>query len=385
MTKRVKILTRALKNRHATACIYGSSINFITNGALSLRSYLIFAFWLYRLIKITEMQFVTPVALPLKELEITHNSRVMLIGSCFAGNIGKRMEERKFAIDTNPFGVQYNPFSIAAVLKRIASGTYFTPASPEIFEHNGLWHSIMHHSVFSRLTKEELLECINKSLEHSHSMAGRCDIVIVTFGTAYVYTRKSDGAIAGNCHKLPGKDFERRLLGTEEITEEFGEVIELYKSISPGVKFLFTISPIRHLRDGAHDNQKSKAALLLAVDRIISEHSGSCFYFPAYEILLDELRDYRFYAEDMLHPSETAANCIWEKFGNCYFSNSTQEINREIEGIIKGLSHRPFNAASDEHMQFLKKLREKMVDIQKRHNYLNLDNEIRQCDTQLKT
>lgn len=330
------------------------------------------------------MQFVTPVALPLKELKITHNSRVMLIGSCFAGNIGKRMEERKFAIDTNPFGVQYNPFSIAAVLKRIASGASFTPASPEIFEHNGQWHSIMHHSDFSRSTKEELLECINKRLERSHSMAGRCDIAIVTFGTAYLYTRTSDGTVAGNCHKLPGKDFERRLLGIEEIAEEFDKVIELYKEMNPGVKFLFTISPIRHLRDGAHDNQKSKATLLLAVDKIISGHPGSCFYFPAYEILLDELRDYRFYAEDMLHPSETAVNCIWEKFSSCYFPESTQEINREIEDIIKGLGHRPFNAASDGHMQFLKNLREKMAALQNRHNFLNLDNEIRQCDTQLK-
>ena len=159
------------------------------------------------------MQFSTKVELPVKEIEISHRNHIMLVGSCFAGNIGKKLQERKFNIECNPFGVQYNPFSISAVLKRIAEGTPFTEKSPELLEHGGRWHSIMHHSDFSRNSREKLLECINDRLESAHTMSKECDTVVVTFGTAYTYTRNSDGIIAGNCHKLPAREFTRTLMG----------------------------------------------------------------------------------------------------------------------------------------------------------------------------
>ena len=328
------------------------------------------------------MQFTTKTVLPAGEMVISHRDKIILIGSCFAGNIGRRLMERKFKLCSNPFGVQYNPLSIAQVLRRVASGEPFGEHSPEIFEHSGKWHSIMHHSDFSRSSRDELLECINGSLAQAHAMAGECSVVVVTLGTAYVYTRKSDGCIAGNCHKLPGRDFDRRLLGVKEIVDELSAVIEAYKAMCGEVKFLFTVSPIRHLRDGAHDNQKSKSTLLLAIDEIIA-HNSNCHYFPAYEIMLDELRDYRFYADDMVHPSPVAVEYIWECFSKCYFSEDTEIINSGVEEIIKGLEHRPFDAASDGYRRFLAGLIGKMETMVAKYPQLDFEKEIRQCNTLL--
>lgn len=315
-------------------------------------------------------------------MAISHQDSMLLIGSCFADNIGGRLIGHKFNVCSNPFGVQYNPLSIAQVLKRVALGKPFDEGSPEIFSHNGLWHSIMHHGSFSHSSKDGLLGSINASLQHAHAMAGRCSTVIVTFGTAYVYTRKSDGCIAGNCHKLPGKDFERRLLGIVEIVDEFSEVIEIYRAAGREVRFLFTVSPIRHLRDGAHDNQKSKGTLLLAIDEIIARHSGCC-YFPAYEIMLDELRDYRFYADDMLHPSAVAIEYIWECFSQCYFGEETRRINSAVEEIARALEHRPFDAKSDGYRKFLSTLIGKMDALAAKYPQLDFEKEIRQCNTLL--
>lgn len=329
------------------------------------------------------MQFTTKTELPIGELHITHESNMILIGSCFAGNIGSKLSERKFRIDANPFGVQYNPMSIASVLKRISSGEPFGECSEEIFEHNGQWHSIMHHSDFSDSSKGGLLVKINSRLRQAHNAAKGCDLVIVTLGTAYAYSRKSDGRIVGNCHKLPAREFNRRLLGIDEIVAELGNVIEIYRRVNRNVKFLFTISPIRHLRDGAHDNQKSKSTLLLAVDELIKRYS-CCYYFPAYEIVLDELRDYRFYADDMLHPSAVAVKYIWECFDKCYFSDATRELNSNVEEITRGLEHRPFDAESDGYRKFIGSLVDKINYLTKRHPGLDFGKEIRECNTLLK-
>ena len=327
------------------------------------------------------MLLTTPVALPKNGPRISHKSRIMLVGSCFADNIGKRMQERKFDITVNPFGVQYNPFSIAGVLERVATGKRFDASSCEIFEHDGMWHSLLHHSSFSRASREELLECINRRLTVAQETAKECDIVIITFGTAYVYTRKSDGVVAGNCHKLPSNNFDRRLLSIEEIVQRTAQVTGLYRKNNPDVKFLFTVSPIRHLRDGAHDNQISKATLLLSIDRLQQQFPENIFYFPAYEILLDELRDYRFFAEDMTHPSATAVEYIWERFSEHCFDRDTKDINTEIENIIKGLAHRPFNATSEGYKQFIEGISKKIALLRERHPYLNFENETRQCNT----
>lgn len=329
------------------------------------------------------MQLITAVNTESKGIEISHRSRILLIGSCFAVNIGTRLQDRAFDIETNPFGVLYNPLSISTALNRIADGTPFAEDSPEIFGYNGLWHSILHHSDFSCHSKEEALERMNTRLGKAHAKAGKYDIVFITLGTAYAYIRKSDMRVAGNCHKLPGNLFERRLLGIDEISDEMGRAMEHYIAMNPGTMFIFTISPIRHLRDGAHDNQKSKATLLLAVDRLMEMFPKNTSYFPAYEIVLDELRDYRFYAEDMTHPSAVAIEYIWEKFSECYFGKETNSINGRVEEIARGLGHRPFDTESEGYRRFLENLLQKIEKIKEEHPYLNLENETTRCNTLL--
>lgn len=328
-------------------------------------------------------RFRTAIELPIKEHSISHRNNMLLAGSCFAGNIGSKLAERKFNIGINPFGVLYNPLSISTMLMRIIDGKQFTDESPEIFEYNGKWHSILHHSDFSRNTKEELLETINYVIKDSHARANSCGTIIITFGTAYTYTRNSDGIVAGNCHKLPAKEFTRRLLSIDEIVDCTSQTIERYRQVNHGIKFIFTVSPIRHLRDGAHDNQKSKATLLLAIDKLQELYPDNTLYFPAYEILLDELRDYRFYADDMTHPSHVAVEYIWECFEKSYFDTVTLKLNEEIEGIIRATGHRPFDACSDGYMSFLRNLLKKIEAIEEKYPYLDFENEKTQCNTLL--
>ena len=329
------------------------------------------------------MFFSTPVELPCGTMDISHRSRLILIGSCFAGNIGAALLDKKFNVDINPFGVQYNPLSIATVLTRIVDGTPFGDDSPELFEHNGKWHSILHHSDFSHGSKNELIKGINDRLLKAHEAIGVCDTIIITLGTAYAYTRNSDNSVVGNCHKLPGNCFTRALLGIEEITDRLQTVMRRIIMLNPKVKFIFTVSPIRHLRDGAHDNQKSKATLLLAIDRIAKALPLSTVYFPSYEIMMDELRDYRFYADDMLHPSTKAIEYIWECFDKCYFNETTRRLNTKTTEIARGLAHRPFDPSSDTYRQFVAQLLQKIEAIEKEHPYIDFENEKRQCNTLL--
>lgn len=329
------------------------------------------------------MFFTTPVGLPCGTLDISHLSRLLLIGSCFAGNIGAALLDRKFNVDVNPFGVQYNPLSIATVLSRIVDGTLFEHSSPELFEHNGKWHSILHHSDFSRDSREQLIEGINERLLRAHKAIAECDTIILTLGTAYAYTRNSDNAVAGNCHKLPASCFTRSLLGIEEITGKLMAVMQRIMALNPKVRFIFTVSPIRHLRDGAHDNQKSKATLLLAIDRITEALPGNTAYFPSYEIMMDELRDYRFYADDMLHPSTKAIEYIWECFDKCYFNDATRVLNAKTGEISRGLAHRPFDPQSQGYIRFIEQLLQKIEAIGKEHPYIDFEKEKRQCYTLL--
>lgn len=329
------------------------------------------------------IRFRTATELPLGKYQINHKNNLLLVGSCFANNIGKMLTERKFDIEINPFGILYNPLSISAMLKRVIDGELFAPDSPEIFEHDGKWHSILHHSDFSRETKEELLSAINNSIENNHGRIQNCNTAIITFGTAYAYTRKSDNIIAGNCHKLPTDVFTRHLLSIEDIVNTTSEVIEMLRNVTPDIKIIFTVSPIRHLRDGAHDNQKSKATLLLAIDKIISLYPDNTLYFPAYEIVLDELRDYRFYADDMVHPSAVAIEYIWECFGKCFFNDETHKLNEDIEAIMRAVGHRPFDALSDGYKKFLRNLLGKIGLIEEKYSYLDFEKEKTQCNTLL--
>ncbi|MBQ8736096.1 MAG: GSCFA domain-containing protein [Bacteroidaceae bacterium] len=328
------------------------------------------------------MRLNIPVELPKRELEITHSTTQMILGSCFAENIGKRLVACKFPVTLNPFGIIYNPLSIATALDRIIEMKAFTENSPEIVNWGEQWHSMLHHGDFSRCEKNDTLADVNNSLCTDGEKLEKLDLLTLTFGTAYVYRLKESGMVVGNCHKIPGNEFTRTLLTPSEAAEALTPTFERLLKINPQMKILLTVSPIRHIRDGAHGNQVSKAVLMLTIEELRKAFPEKVFYFPAYEIVLDELRDYRFYDEDMIHPSTTAVNYIWECFRSTYFNEETNNIVVQLEEINRALAHRPFDEKSQAHANFKQKLLLKIESVKEKYPFFDFTNELKQCRTQ---
>ena len=251
------------------------------------------------------------------EWKIGYEDKILMLGSCFSDEIGAQMQQRYLQVTCNPFGTLYNPLSIAQALTMTEV--------PELVEHEGLWHSMAHHGSFSRASKEETEQAVRASIKAMQQALNEASVLIVTFGTAWVYEMKEERGkmkeekVVGNCHKLPERCFVRRRLTVEEIVDAWKPILEKYSD----KHWLFTVSPIRHIKDGLHENEISKATLLLALEAISHQHSAIS-YFPSYEIVLDELRDYRFYADDLVHPSSLAVNYIWERFVDTYCTNQTK-------------------------------------------------------------
>ncbi len=255
------------------------------------------------------------------ERKIGYEDKILMLGSCFSDEIGEQMKQRNMSVTCNPFGTLYNPLSIANAL----NFQIFQSSNLPLVPHEGLWHSMMHHGSFSRPTREETEEAVKASIETMQKALQEATVVIVTFGTAWIY--EMNGEIVGNCHKLPAERFTRRRLTVEEIVAAWQPIIERY----PDKHWIFTVSPIRHVKDGLHENQLSKATLLMAIEQlldnrqsIVPRQSSNRHYFPSYEILLDELRDYRFYADDLVHPSSLAVNYIWERFVDTFCTPQTR-------------------------------------------------------------
>ena len=257
------------------------------------------------------MKLQTVVDIAPSKWKIGYEDKILLLGSCFSDEIGEQMKQRYLHVTCNPFGTLYNPLSIAQALTMTEM--------PDLVEHEGLWHAMSHHGSFSRADKEEAESAIRTSIETMQQALHEASVVIVTFGTAWVYEMKGEGlpvtgyGVVGNCHKLPENCFTRRRLTVEEIVAAWKPILAQY----PDKHWLFTVSPIRHIRDGLHENQLSKATLLQAVEQL-----GD--YYPSYEIMLDELRDYRFYADDLVHPSSLAVNYIWERFVDTFCTPQTK-------------------------------------------------------------
>lgn len=302
--------------------------------------------------KVLFMQLITPVELPKDIPLIKHSDNLIILGSCFAENIGKQLMERQFKVDINPFGILYNPLSVAAALNQIISNKRYT--TNDIFEFKDSWHSEMHHGSFSSVNQDEVIEKINNRLSLANKeLTQSTDWLFITFGSAYVYTNKSTGNVVSNCHKQPERTFNRRRLSVNEIVETYKSLLNKIRETSPNLKVLFTVSPIRHVRDGLHANQISKSTLLLAIDEICNLNPHHNFYFPSFEIMMDELRDYRFYANDLFHPSELAIEYIWQRFSSIAFSKETKSIIEECEKIEKLLQHKPIHPQSEEYKRFL--------------------------------
>jgi len=316
-------------------------------------------------------KFHTRVDIPSFGTKYGYQNLWMFTGSCFTENVGEKMEELKYPADINPFGILYNPASVSAGLRFLIQKKLFTP--DDLIFRNGLWHSFFHHSRFSSADAETALNRINNRITSSHAFLSKADFLFITFGTALVYEYKPTGIIVSNCHKIPAREFRRFRLTPSEIVDDYRRLLTELWNFNQKLKIIFTVSPIRHWHDGAIENQRSKATLILAADQIIKEFGQEkCNYFPSYEIVIDELRDYRFYEEDMIHLSVSATNHIWEIFRNSFISDENIIISKQIEKIIYALKHRPFNKFTQEHLSFLTQTMQKVKEVQKNFPYLNL-------------
>lgn len=299
------------------------------------------------------MQLLTPVNIPKPTALINHRQKILCMGSCFAENIAKRLTESGFQVTCNPWGTMYNPASIYNCLSE--SITDVCPTEPPIVEYQGLWHSLWHHGDFSQKDRNSCQKMLTNTKFACRKAFVESDIIIFTLGTAWVYLWENE-VIVANCHKLPADRFRRVRLSVEQVSSYLKRLVDI---AGPDRHVIFTVSPIRHLKDGLHENQLSKATLLLAIEQL-RQQLDSLFdkvdYFPSYEILLDELRDYRFYDSDMLHPSEMAVEYIWQRFADTYFSTDTKADIQRIANYYRSLHHRPLHPETDEYRRFREQL-----------------------------
>ena len=305
------------------------------------------------------MQLYTKVDIKPSDRKIGYNDKILLLGSCFAENIGEKFAEHYFQSIVNPYGTLYNPSSIAQAI----SDVHCSLSDSRMIHHNGLWHSMLHHGSFSHPDKAAVLRRCEESREQLHRALNESSIIVVTFGTAWVY--EQHGEVVANCHKLPANQFTRRCLTAEEIVAIWQPIVA---SMSDK-HWIFTVSPIRHTKDGLHANQLSKAVLLQAIDHLTS-NNAAVSYFPSYEIMLDELRDYRFYAEDMVHPSQTAVEYIWQRFVETYMTADTCNEMRTLHQLWRDRHHRFLHPESDEAKNFQTRVARKLQELQSHYAWL---------------
>ena len=307
------------------------------------------------------MNFTTKVPILKYQNPMDYNSKIISLGSCFAENMGAKFDYFKFQNETNPFGIIFNPVSIEKLIHRIVNKIKFT--EKDIFFHNDFWHCYEVHSEFSNANKEDFLSELNLIIQKSNNLIIQSTHFRITYGTSWVYRNKTSNEIVANCHKVPQNQFKKEILSVEIIEQSIENTINLIQKINPNCNFIFTISPVRHIKDGFVENQRSKAHLITAIQnsQLATRNSQ---YFPSYEIMMDELRDYRFYADDMLHPSRTAIDYIWIKFFENYVSESEFSTMNQVCEIQRALKHRPFNPDSESHLKFLSNLNLKISKIQ---------------------
>ena len=320
------------------------------------------------------MSFFTEIEISEFPFKMDYSKSMMLFGSCFSENIGQKLIDLKFKVDMNPFGILYNPESIANSLKLLLKNQTFTES--DLFFDQGLWNSFYHHSRFSDVNREMALEKINSRIKLSAEFLKTADFLMITFGTAWVYELISTGQIVSNCHKIPAKQFNRFRLGVNEISEAYHHLLDELWKFNPNLKIIFTVSPIRHWKDGAVENQVSKSTLILSIERLITGiENRNCSYFPSYEIMMDELRDYRFYAEDMIHLSPVATDYIFDRFSKFLISKESMNLVDNVMKIRKAVMHRPVNSSSVEYKKNLLLNMDKINKLTLCFPYLNFEQE----------
>ena len=292
------------------------------------------------------MKFRTEITVAPWSDKIGYNDKIVCLGSCFASNIARKLRESKFQVTENPTGILFNPASIARSVEIMSKQSVVTES--DIFEQNGRYVSYLFHSSVSGATPEEALDAMNNAVELGERALQEATLIVITLGSAYVW-RDSRGEVVANCHKMAAKNFSNELLSVEQVTNSLREIINLTKA-----KILFTVSPVRHLNEGLEGNTLSKAILRIAINNIINQYPERASYFPAYEIVIDDLRDYRFYAEDMLHPSTQAVEYIAEKFFDAALCDEAKRTQNKVFNIVQARAHRPLNPNSEAYRNFCK-------------------------------
>ncbi|MAB48106.1 MAG: GSCFA domain-containing protein [Flavobacteriaceae bacterium] len=302
--------------------------------------------------------------------QIDYSSKLMLLGSCFSENIGGKFEYLKFQSEINPFGILFHPVALENLITRSINQNFYT--EDELIYHNEIWSCFDAHSRLNSVLKDDLLSKLNEQIKLMYQQINASTHIIITLGTAWVYRYITTDRIVANCHKISQKQFQKELLSINDIVASLENIIALVRRVNPKVNFIFTVSPVRHLKDGFVENNRSKAHLLSAIHQTV-EPRKQLYYFPSYEIMMDELRDYRYYNQDMIHPNNVAVEYIWEKFKTVWLTEDAIGISQKLANIQTKKAHRPFNPNSDAHQKFLANLQLEIEDIQKEFPHIKFN------------
>ena len=313
------------------------------------------------------MKLQTKIPIESETPKIDYDSKILLLGSCFVESIGGKLDYVKFQTLQNPFGILFNPIVIERIIERALESDFFTES--DIFFKNERWYCFEMHSSVCATNKIDFLSLINNKLNELREYLITASHIVLTFGTSWVYRFLKTKKIVANCFKIPQKEFQKDLLSIEEIKTSYNNIVTQILSRNPDTQIITTISPVRHLKEGLIENNRSKAHLITVLQQLVSKEK-KVSYFPSYELMLDELRDYRFYKEDMIHPNDTAIKIIWEFFKKTWISKKTESIQKSIRTIQSGLDHQPFDPTSKQHQLFLQDLKEKMNQVEKEFSHI---------------
>ena len=314
------------------------------------------------------MEFRTQIPISKSISPIDYDSKIISIGSCFAVNMAEKLNYFKFQNTCNPFGILFHPLAIEKMLSFAIAKKQFT--DDDIFFYNERWHCFDAHSDLSNSSKDDLLATLNTVIKSINQQIVEATHLIITYGTSWIYRDIESNCIVANCHKVPQNTFNKELLSVEEIEKSIATTLQLIHSLNPACTIIFTVSPVRHIKDGFVENQRSKANIISALHETLDRRLSTINYFPSYEIMMDELRDYRFYAEDMLHPNKVAIDYIWERFKQTMISESSYHVINEVENIQKGLAHKSFTPDSESHKNFVTKLKEKITKLENQYSFM---------------
>ena len=307
------------------------------------------------------MQLQTQIKIQKEQPQIDYSSKVLLLGSCFAENIGEKFLYHQFQQLQNPLGILFHPFAIERFLQRVFQQEEFT--AKDIFQHQEIFSCFEAHSRMNALSEEEILQHLNSALTETFRFLKETSHVIITLGTSWVYKHLEQDKYVANCHKIPQKNFSKELSSVNEIEKSLRNTIGYIQQLNKNCEFIFTVSPVRHAKDGFVENTRSKSHLLNALHQIV-EKENQLHYFPSYELMMDELRDYRFYADDLLHPNQVAIDYIWERFQETWLAEECFPTMKKVQQIRQGLAHRPFNPNSVAHQKFQQKLQQQIELLQ---------------------